>query len=242
MHVLLTRPALESEELARLLEARGYSCWCEPMLVIEDCPWDPRSLDGARAVLLTSRNGARALARAKGVSRDLRVIAVGPATAAEARSAGFQRIEAANGTAEDMLRYIRAGLDPHGGRLVHLSGATVSCDLAAELSASGYSAERVVGYQARHPERLSRELGTWLATGQIQAGLFFSEQTAQVFCRLALKQGIDRHCGSVAAVGMSDKIVAALQPVAWRRTVSASNPSLAAMIAALREVAADGAR
>ncbi|MEE8274408.1 MAG: uroporphyrinogen-III synthase, partial [Alphaproteobacteria bacterium] len=96
MRVLITRPREDAEALAEALAVRGVEALVEPLLEI--VPLNPGDFDlaGVQAALLTSANGARALAAATG-SRDVPVLAVGEATAAAARAAGFAEVAVAGG-------------------------------------------------------------------------------------------------------------------------------------------------
>ena len=96
MGVLITRPRHDAEAVARVLATRGVESLIEPLLEITNLPQAALDLDGVQAVLLTSANGARALAQAT-TRRDLTVLAVGPATAAAASDAGFTQVETAAG-------------------------------------------------------------------------------------------------------------------------------------------------
>ncbi|HJU19517.1 MAG TPA: uroporphyrinogen-III synthase, partial [Stellaceae bacterium] len=60
----MTRPRAESEALAAALRSRGVEAMIEPLIEIEDRAAAPLDLAGVQAVLCTSANGVRALARA----------------------------------------------------------------------------------------------------------------------------------------------------------------------------------
>ncbi len=73
--------------------------WSLPLLSVRFHDGPPLALDGAQAILATSANGVRALAR-RSRARDLPVFAVGPQTAEAAREAGFANVKSADGDAE----------------------------------------------------------------------------------------------------------------------------------------------
>ena len=64
MLALVTRPRAEAEALAALLAQRGIDAVIEPMIEIVDTGAALPSLAGVQAILCTSANGVRALARA----------------------------------------------------------------------------------------------------------------------------------------------------------------------------------
>ena len=65
---LVTRPREEAEELAAALAARGLEALVEPLMEVHYQAAAP-DLEGVQAVLCTSANGVRALARASGERR-----------------------------------------------------------------------------------------------------------------------------------------------------------------------------
>src|SRR5688572_29455279 len=102
MRILVTRPREDAERLAEQLEAKGHAIVIEPIFTIEPMPETPLDLDGVQALLLTSANGARAFGM-RSPRRDLRVFAVGDATADAARALGFSDVESAGGDVADLV-------------------------------------------------------------------------------------------------------------------------------------------
>ena len=88
MKILVTRPTLDGEETARLLALRGHEALPAPLLTTQFLDGPEVMLEGVQAILATSANGMRALAR-RTSRRDMVVFAVGPQTAAEAQHQGF---------------------------------------------------------------------------------------------------------------------------------------------------------
>src|SRR6476646_7567579 len=85
---LVTRPRAEAVALAEALDRRGIEAIIEPLLDILYRDEPAPDLAGVQAVLCTSANGVRALAR-RSAERGIALFAVGEATAARARAAGF---------------------------------------------------------------------------------------------------------------------------------------------------------
>src|SRR3954467_11037655 len=119
---LVTRPRAEAMALAEALAARGIEAILEPLLDIHYRDEPAPDLTGVQAVLCTSANGVRALARLSG-DRELPLFAVGDATARRAREAGFTNVFSAGGDAADLARLARQRLQPDVGRLVHVAGS-----------------------------------------------------------------------------------------------------------------------
>src|SRR5262245_57364398 len=100
MRVLITRPRPDADALADRLHAMGHATIIEPLIDIEFANGPDLDLQGAQALLVTSANGARAAAR-RTRERTMPLIAVGPASAAEAKAQGFTDIRVSSGEGVD---------------------------------------------------------------------------------------------------------------------------------------------
>src|SRR5712692_1972529 len=116
LRALVTRPRAEAQSLAEALAARGIAAIIEPLLEIHYRSEPAPDLAGIQAILCTSANGVRALARLTD-ERALPLFAVGEASAARAHDDGFARVESAGGSLADLVRLVRERLRPNEGRL-----------------------------------------------------------------------------------------------------------------------------
>jgi len=232
MRALLTRPRAEAAELARALAARGIEALIEPLLDIEYRDGPPPDLAGVQAILCTSGNGVRALARFSD-ERAVPLFAVGAATAAQARTAGFTQIASADGSVSDLARLVCARLDPAAGRLLHVAGSVVAGDLAGTLRGAGFAVDRTVLYEARAATALGPECVEALCAGSIDIALFFSPRTAALFVRLAEQAKVVGRLGSVSALSISAAADAALDTLHFRERLIAARPDQTSLLAAL---------
>jgi uroporphyrinogen-III synthase len=229
---LVTRPREEAEGLAAALAERGLGFIVEPMLEIRYDGGSPPDLAGVQAVLCTSANGVRALARGT-AERGVPILAVGDATAARARAEGFACVASAGGAVGDLARLAQQRLRPAAGRLLHVAGSAVAGDLAGTLAAYGFTVDRAVLYEARPIAALSPPTVCALRAGSIDFALFFSPRTAGVFARLAVAAGIADALATVVALSISRAADAALGEIAWCNRRIAPRPDQAALLAAL---------
>lgn len=238
LRALVTRPRHQAGGLGARLRARGIGCMVEPMLEVAPLPWDARAaLAGRQAVLLTSVNASRELLRAVervgGLAAIPPVLAVGEATARPLRRAGLRRVEAAGGDAVDLLRLVRARLDPRRGPVAYLSGETVACDLGAALAPEGFAVERSLVYAARPATRLSPALREAMARGTIQIAPFLSARTAAAFRDLVCREGLAEACHGMLGVALSPRIAETMRPLPWRAVAIAERPDLDALLRAM---------
>lgn len=234
LRALVTRPRPEAATLAALLAERGIDAVIEPMIDIVDRAAPPPDLGGVRAILCTSANGVRALARAHG-ERGVPVFAVGDATARAARAAGFDRVESAGGDVEDLAHLTTARLRPTEGRLLHVAGSEVAGDLAGRLGAAGFVVDRAVLYEARAATTLTPETADLIDRGEIGLALFFSPRSATIFARLAAP--VAAGLSTAAAISISTAADTALDDLPFRERLIAATPTQAALLARVDEFA-----
>ena len=129
---LVTRPREESERLASALAARGIGAIIEPMMEVHYCVAAALDLNAVQAILCTSANGVRALARVTG-ERGLPLLAVGETTASRALAEGFTSVASAGGGVTDLVCLAAARLRPQNGPLLHAAGNIVAGDLVGAM-------------------------------------------------------------------------------------------------------------
>ncbi|HVH78115.1 MAG TPA: uroporphyrinogen-III synthase [Stellaceae bacterium] len=229
LRALVTRPRHEARNLAALLADRGIEAVIEPMIEIVDREAVLSDLAGVQAILCTSANGVRALARAS-EARTLSIFAVGDATARAARAAGFSAVESAGGDVGDLARLVTSRLRPADGRLLHVAGSDVAGDLAGRLDAVGFRVERCVLYEARAAEALSAGAVRLIETGAIDLALFFSPRTAAIFTRLAQAARVASGLAATTAVSISAAADAPLAGLPFSVRLIAEAPTQGALL------------
>jgi len=238
LSALVTRPRAEAEDLAVLLAARGLQAVIEPLIEIDECGLAPPDLAGVQAILCTSANGVRALARAR-AERNVPLFAVGEATASRARAEGFARIESADGNVDALQCLVRRRLNPRGGRLLHVAGSVVAGDLAGALGAAGFAVERAVLYDARPVAALTPPTARLIAEGMIDFALFFSPRTSAIFVRLVGEAGIGAGLSATIAASISSAADAALGMLSFRGRAVAHAPHQRALLEILDRLLAE---
>ena len=235
MRALITRPRAEAEALAALLGERGIETVIEPLIEIAHDVAALPDLYGVQAILCTSANGVRALARASG-ERELPVFAVGDATAARARAEWFRRVESAAGDVDDLGYLVARRLKPQAGKLLHVAGSAVAGDLAVALAAEGFTVERAVLYDASPAVSLTSTTAQSIAGGEFAFALFFSPRTAAIFARLVEEAGAEAGLRPTVAVSISAAADAMLADLPFRDRVIAASPTQAALVACVERL------
>jgi uroporphyrinogen-III synthase len=232
MRVLLTRPKQDAGVFAGRLRELGHEALSVPLLRVQFHNGEPLALDGVQGVLVTSANGVRALAR-RTKRRDLPVFAVGPQTAQQALSAGFARVESAEGDAVALAGALPRWARVEAGALLHATGAQGAGRLGSLLAAKGYEVRTVVLYDVVALSVLPQDVVGALKGGLLNAALFFSPRSAGVFRDCMLNAGLGEACAGLIAVCISWAAAGALAPLSFREIRVAARPNQDALLACL---------
>ncbi len=232
MRILLTRPLDDAAPFARILGERGHEAVIAPLLEIRFRDGPDVPLDGVQAILATSANGVRAIAR-RTARRDIPIFAVGPQTTEEARRAGFAAVRNADGDGAALARAAEQWASPDRGALLHAAGAEVPKLLAAELEKHGFTVRREILYDAVALSQMPDAAAVALKSDVLDAVMHFSPRSARLFGELAAQAGLQRHCKRVASLCISRATAEAAEALAFREIRIAKSPSQEAMLALL---------
>src|SRR5690606_1213065 len=135
--LLITRPAEDAGPLAERLHVLGIDSVLAPLMEVVALPGPALDLGGVAGFLVTSANGARAVA-ARTPERALPVHAVGEASADAARAEGFRTVSSAGGDVETLSAHVAATCRAEEGTMLHAAGSVTAGDLAGALAAHGF--------------------------------------------------------------------------------------------------------
>lgn len=230
--VLVTRPEPDVHATAALLRARGFRPLLAPMLRIVSLPARLPPADRLQAVLAGSLNAVRTL---PGSHRGVPLLAVGDATAEEARRHGFRDVRSASGDATALAALAARALDRTAGPLLLPTRPGEGQRLAADLRTRGFRVLRRLTYDAVPVDELAPEAEAALRAHDVAAVLFFSASAARVFARLVRDHGLEGQLAGAEALAISEAAASGLTGLAFRRIRSAARPdqdSLLALLAA----------
>jgi uroporphyrinogen-III synthase len=230
MRLLVTRPEPEASALAARLAARGHVVLVAPLTRIVFAP-EPAGLGRPAAIAVTSRNGVRAMSSwgAAKAWHGVRIYAVGAATAAAAREAGFSDVQTAAGDAAALAAAIRDDFDPSGGRLLYAAARDRTADLATLLP--GVSVTTIEAYAAEAAPALDRGAAEAIRARGIDGVLFFSRRAAQIFVDLTAAAGLHASLAATTLFALSQQVA---QPLATLRAgpiLVAAHPDEASLLA-----------
>jgi len=224
MRVLITRPEEDAARTVAALGALGHEGIAMPLLEVRFLDGAPVELDRVQAVLATSANAVRALAR-RTARRDVPLFAVGPQTAQEAQSLGFTNVRNAQGDSRTLAASVAGWAAPPAGPLLHIKSAEADGTLAVLLRAQGFAVENAVLYEVA-----ARDVLPVLAS-DLDAALFYSARSAAIFRALAAEAKLS--VSGVVAVCIGKAAADALAPLRFKEIRVAAEPNQDAMLACL---------
>ncbi len=119
--LVITRPEPAASATADRARSMGLTVWVAPLFELRATAWQPPDPDGFDAVIITSANAIRLGGAAVQTYLHLPLLAVGEASAAFARDAGFANVSA--GVADGQALITLAAQAGYR-RLLHLCGHT----------------------------------------------------------------------------------------------------------------------
>lgn len=223
--MLITRPLEETARTASLVRARGFLPVVAPLLSVRH--FSPAVPVRAQAVLVTSGNALQGLPRLAAP-----LLAVGDATAARARDAGFVRVHSAAGDAGALVEMAADLLRPGAGSLLLACGRGQGLGLATALRARGFSVIRRVTYAAIPVGEFPAAATACLRAELLHAALFLSAEAARAFVCL-LRPELVASLENVLALAIGKQAADALKPLRWRQIRLAPSPTLDDVLALL---------
>jgi len=244
MRVMVTRPQPDAGEQARKLEALGIRVLIEPLLKIEflaPAGLDAKALAGAQGLIVTSRNGLRALAQLSlfEEARHLPLLAVGGATARAAEKLGFAKVHEGPGRAEDLVDTIRDRFRPGEGALIQLAGEDQAFDLKGALADEGFQVITHVLYRASPKQELSGTLMSAFELSSVDGVILMSPRTAKTYLRLIAAAGLNEAAGRCAHFCLSQAVADAAAGLAQAQYLVANRPREDDLLALVAEHASD---
>ncbi len=177
--VLILRPQPGADQSARLARSLGLEPVVAPLFTVRPLAWEPVEAAGFDAVMMTSANAARYGGPGLAPLTLLPCYAVGQATAAAAREAGFERVTAGDGDAEDLIDFC---VDDGVCNLLHLCGRE-----HRPVERPGLRVERRIVYASDAAEALPAAARAALEGGAV--ALLHSPRAAALFRELVEARG-----------------------------------------------------
>ena len=216
MHILLTRPLEDCTEMILRLQSLGNQVSHLPLLNVEEIKHEDIEFLEYAGIIFTSANAVKFL-DVKKIDKNLLCFCVGNATEKKARSAGFQRVIAAEGNVENLKELILQNFNQKLGKLIYLCGETVSVDLDKQLSKEGYDIKKIINYRTNHNEKFDENFIKTLRSNIPDIVYVYSQNSGLSFLKFIKLYQLESLWMNTNLMCIGEKTSAILNEIKWKK-------------------------
>jgi uroporphyrinogen-III synthase len=216
MHVLLTRPIEDCSEMIFRFQSLGHQISHLPLLKINKVNYEEINFSDYKGIIFTSANAVKFLEIEK-IDKKHLCFCVGSATEKKARSVGFQNVIAAEGNVENLKELILQNFDKKNGKLIYVSGETISLDLDQQLLKEGYDIKRIINYQTVHNERFDENFVKALKSNMPDIVYVYSQNSASSFLKFIKIYQLENLWMNTSLMCIGEKTSSILNEIKWKK-------------------------
>ena len=216
MHILLTRPLEDCSEMILKFKSLGHQVSHLPLLDINKVNYNEKSFLNFKGIIFTSTNSVKFL-NVKQIDKNILCFCVGNATEKKARSIGFQKVISAEGNVENLKELILQNFNPNHGKLIYVSGETISIDLDQQLSNEGYNIERIINYRTIHNQKFDEKFINELKEKMPDIVYVYSQNSASSFINFIKVNQLESLWMNTNLMCISEKTSSILNEIKWKK-------------------------
>ena len=216
MHILLTRPLEDCSDMIIKFNSLGHHISHLPLLRIDKVDYEQINFSDFKGIIFTSANAVKFL-DLKNIDKNLLCFCVGSATEKKARSVGFQNVIAAEGNVSNLKELVFQNFDKKNGRLIYISGETISVDLDQQLSKEGYDLERIVNYRTTHNQKFDENFVKELKLKIPDMVYVYSQNSASSFLNFIKIHQLENLWMDTNLMCIGEKTSSILNEIKWKK-------------------------
>ena len=216
MLILLTRPLEDCSEMILRLQSLGNKVSHLPLLNINKVNYEKISLSDFKGIIFTSANAIKFL-DVKSINKKILCFCVGNATEKKVRSLGFQNVITAEGNVENLKELILRNFDRNFGKILYVSGETISIDLDHKLTEEGYDIKRIINYQSTHNESFNDSFVEELKLNMPDIVYVYSQNSALSFLKFIKLYQSENLWMNTNLMCIGEKTSAILNEIKWKK-------------------------
>jgi len=216
MHILLTRPLEDCSDMIIKFNSLGHHISHLPLLRIDKVDYEQINFSDFKGIIFTSANAVKFL-DLKNIDKNLLCFCVGSATEKKARSVGFQNVIAAEGNVSNLKELVLQNFDKKNGRLIYISGETISVDLDQQLSKEGYDLERIVNYRTTHNQKFDENFVKELKLKIPDMVYVYSQNSASSFLNFIKIYQLETLWMDTNLMCIGEKTSSILNEIKWKK-------------------------
>ena len=216
MHILLTRPLEDCTEMILKFKSLGHKVSHLPLLKINEINYQVINFSDFKGIIFTSANAVKFL-DIKNLDKKILCFCVGSATERKSRSLGFQNVISASGNVENLKELILQNFDKKKGKLIYISGETVSINLDRQLIDEGYSVTRIINYRTSHIKKFDEKFVNDLKMNIPEIVYIYSQNSASSFLNFIKVCQLESHWMNTNLMCISEKTSSILNEIKWKK-------------------------
>ena len=216
MHILLTRPLEDCSEMILRFQSLGHEVSHLPLLRVDKVIYDEINFSEYKGIIFTSTNAIKFL-DIKKIDKKLLCFCVGGMTEKKARKIGFQNVISAEGNVANLKELILQNFDSKVGKLIYVSGETVSIDLDQQLFKEGYNITRIVNYRTTHNTNFNEKFLSELKNNLPDIVYVYSQNSASSFLNFIKVYQSKNLWMNTNLMCISEKTSRILNEIKWKK-------------------------
>ena len=216
MHILFTRPIEDCHEIILKFQSLGHNVSHLPLISIEGLKYGSINYFDFKGVIFTSSNAIKFL-DIKDMDKNIICFCVGSATEKKARKAGFQNVFAADGNVDNLKELILLNFNPSEGKLLYISGETISSNLDQDLISKSYTIERVINYRAKSIEKYDEDFIEKLKLKMPDIIYIYSQNSAINFLKVIKNYKLESLWMATNLMCIGEKTSSILNKIKWKK-------------------------
>ena len=216
MHILLTRPLEDIQELILKFQKLGHVVSHMPVIKIEKLNYKSINFSEFSGIIFTSSNAIKHL-DTRSIDKNKICFCVGSATEKRARSVGFQNVISTDGNVSNLKELILQNFNHSSGKLLYVSGEVITNDLDQDLISNGYDVKRIINYTAKSVENLDEKFIEKLKLKMPEIVYIYSQNSALNFLRLVKNYNLSDFWMDTNLMCISEKTSSILNEIKWKK-------------------------
>ena len=216
MHILITRPLDDSEEIILKFRDLGHKVSHMPVIEIEKVSFQDIDFGEYKALIFTSANSLKFLDTKK-IHKKIFCFCVGLATEKKALQLGFQNVITAEGNVRNLEELILQNFNSSDGKILYISGEVISNDLDKNLNLKGYNVKRIINYKTKPIQKLDDKFIQSLKLNIPQIVYIYSKSSAESFLNLSKYYDLNDYWMNTNLMCMSEKTSSVLNKIKWKK-------------------------
>ena len=216
MHVLFTRPIDDSKDLILKFKSLGHIVSSIPVISIKKKEHPKIDFSSFKGIIFTSSNAIKFL-DTKLLDKNIKCFCVGNATELLAKEKGFQNIFSAEGNVNNLKEIILQNFKSSEGKLLYISGETITFELDKFLISEGLKVERVINYSSDPIEKFNEILIDDLKNNVPDIVYIYSQNSAISFKNLIKNYNLQNHWMNTNLMCISEKTSSVLNDIKWKK-------------------------